>query len=257
MFWRKMLMLLVVLAVGGSALQVGPAAWGLPRSGKVVDVIDGDTIVIKAKRVRYECRLLGIDAPELSYKFLWKEMDKLLKYTSGRPRRELETAQKVFRERAKLVAWFARKARGMLSDMVKRKTVELTYDRKEGPRDKYDRLLVYVSLGGKDVNAEMIRRGLAVPDVRFSASRLGFYRELWRTVQAHRVGLWKMGAKDWEPPPEAETEVWGSRRSKKYHLPTCRWAQNIKPENLVKFTSAQEARDMGYVPCQACKPPEE
>jgi len=47
----------------------------------------------------------------------------------------------------------------------------------------------------------------------------------------------------------------GSKKSKKYHLPTCRSAQKIKPDNLVTFKSAQEAKAAGYVPCKVCKPP--
>ena len=47
----------------------------------------------------------------------------------------------------------------------------------------------------------------------------------------------------------------GSKKSNKYHYPTCRYAQKIKPNNLVTFKSAQEAKAAGYVPCKVCKPP--
>lgn len=47
----------------------------------------------------------------------------------------------------------------------------------------------------------------------------------------------------------------GSKNSNKYHYPTCRAAQKIKPGNLVTFRSAQEAKGAGYVPCKICKPP--
>jgi len=47
----------------------------------------------------------------------------------------------------------------------------------------------------------------------------------------------------------------GSKNSNKYHYPTCRAAQKIKPENLVTFKSAKEAQAAGYVPCKVCKPP--
>jgi hypothetical protein len=49
----------------------------------------------------------------------------------------------------------------------------------------------------------------------------------------------------------------GSAKSNKYHYPTCRWAQKIKPENLVTFKTAKEAVEAGYVPCSVCKPPTE
>ena len=38
----------------------------------------------------------------------------------------------------------------------------------------------------------------------------------------------------------------GSKNSNKYHLPTCQWAKNIKPENLVCFSSAEDAQAKGY-----------
>jgi len=46
----------------------------------------------------------------------------------------------------------------------------------------------------------------------------------------------------------------GSKNSNKYHYLTCRSAQKIKPDNLVTFKSAQEAKAPGYVPCKVCKP---
>jgi methylphosphotriester-DNA--protein-cysteine methyltransferase len=46
----------------------------------------------------------------------------------------------------------------------------------------------------------------------------------------------------------------GSVNSDKYHVPSCRWAQNIKSENEVWFSSSEEARAAGYSPCKTCKP---
>ena len=50
-------------------------------------------------------------------------------------------------------------------------------------------------------------------------------------------------------------EFWASRESNKYHYPTCRYAERIKPENLIIFDSPKEAQEAGYVPCKVCKPP--
>ena len=44
----------------------------------------------------------------------------------------------------------------------------------------------------------------------------------------------------------------GSKNSNKYHLPACRYAANIKPENKRCFSSAQEAEKSGYVPAGCC-----
>lgn len=50
-------------------------------------------------------------------------------------------------------------------------------------------------------------------------------------------------------------EFWGSKNSNKYHNPSCSAAQKIKPSNLVKFGSPEDATKAGYVPCKICKPP--
>lgn len=47
----------------------------------------------------------------------------------------------------------------------------------------------------------------------------------------------------------------GSKKSNKYHYPTCKWAKKISPDNLVTFASASDALAKGYVPCKVCKPP--
>jgi hypothetical protein len=44
----------------------------------------------------------------------------------------------------------------------------------------------------------------------------------------------------------------GSKNSDKFHLPTCRWAKNIKPENVVCFSSEDGAKSKGYLPDKNC-----
>jgi len=44
----------------------------------------------------------------------------------------------------------------------------------------------------------------------------------------------------------------GSKNSNKYHLPTCRWAKQIKPKNVVCFKDAQEASVKNYLPDKNC-----
>lgn len=50
-------------------------------------------------------------------------------------------------------------------------------------------------------------------------------------------------------------EFWGSKKSNKYHYPSCEWARKINPANLIKFNSPQEAIRAGYMPCKVCRPP--
>lgn len=44
----------------------------------------------------------------------------------------------------------------------------------------------------------------------------------------------------------------GSKNSDKYHLPSCRWAENIKSSNKITFSSSTIARSKGYSPCKTC-----
>lgn len=46
----------------------------------------------------------------------------------------------------------------------------------------------------------------------------------------------------------------GSSSSKKYHRLDCRYAQKIKPENRIYFSSEEDARSQGYLPCKVCIP---
>jgi len=47
----------------------------------------------------------------------------------------------------------------------------------------------------------------------------------------------------------------GSIKSNKYHYPDCQWAKKILPENEIWFSSSQDAKAHGYVPCKVCNPP--
>jgi hypothetical protein len=47
----------------------------------------------------------------------------------------------------------------------------------------------------------------------------------------------------------------GSITSKKYHYPGCKWAAQIKPQNLLNFSPTEEARKRRYIPCPTCRPP--
>ncbi len=51
-----------------------------------------------------------------------------------------------------------------------------------------------------------------------------------------------------------ENALVGSTSSTKYHMPECRYAVKIRPENRIYFASAEEAENKGYKPCKACNP---
>jgi hypothetical protein len=47
----------------------------------------------------------------------------------------------------------------------------------------------------------------------------------------------------------------GSITSNKYHYPGCKWAAQIRRDNLLNFSTTEEARKRRYIPCPTCRPP--
>jgi len=92
----------------------------LPTSGTVTSIYDGDTFYINNT---YQCRLIGVDAPEMG--------------TTG----SLE-------------------AKNYLSGLILNKTVRIEYDAEQ--RDVYNRVLCYIWVGTTFINVEMLKSGHAV-----------------------------------------------------------------------------------------------
>jgi hypothetical protein len=42
--------------------------------------------------------------------------------------------------------------------------------------------------------------------------------------------------------------------SDRFHVPNCRWAGNINPENRIEFADRERALEKGYTPCGTCRP---
>jgi methylphosphotriester-DNA--protein-cysteine methyltransferase len=47
----------------------------------------------------------------------------------------------------------------------------------------------------------------------------------------------------------------GSTKSDVYHYPSCYWAEEIYPSNLISFDTPEDATNAGYRPCKVCSPP--
>jgi len=149
------------LAAAVLAAGCGGARW--PASGRVVRAIDGDTIVVAAVgTVRY----LGVDTPELHHP-------------------------------SKPVQRLARRAAAVNARIVVGRVVRLVPDRER--RDRYGRLLAYVYLGPRMVNAELVRRGLAraYPFAPNTSHAAEFAR---LEEQAHRRGRGLWGPAEGGPP---------------------------------------------------------
>lgn len=108
----------------GESAPSGPASALVP----VTRVVDGDTIEVRIEGRTEDVRYIGVDTPE-----------------SVKPGSPVEC--------------FGPEAANFNRELVEGRRVRLVF----GPerRDKYDRLLSYVYLGGDFVNAELIRLGFA------------------------------------------------------------------------------------------------
>jgi endonuclease YncB( thermonuclease family) len=135
------------------------------EQGKVVDVIDGDTIDVEIEGEIYRVRYIGINAPERDQPFY-----------------EEATAAN--------------------AEWVMDQTVHLERDVSE--EDRFGRLLRYVYVDDVMVNEELIRRGLAAlivipPDVHF-ADR---FRRLEDEARRANLGMWQEEDRSAVPSPTA------------------------------------------------------
>jgi len=165
---RRLILLLLALAIaaggaGATGVLEGDDSGdhdGGGDSGRVVKVVDGDTIHVQVGSVREKVRYIGVDTPETKH--------------PSRP-----------------VGCFGQKASDFNARLVGGERVRLVRDVEA--RDRYGRLLAYVYRVRDDlfVNAELVRLGYAQPlsippDVRF-ADR---FTALAREAREQGRGLW-------------------------------------------------------------------
>jgi len=116
-------------------LSLGCISQSKELHGKVIKVVDGDTLYVKLDDGEVvKVRLVGVDAPELEEGLMRPgeypgihNMTCLIKYG------EL--------------------AKEFLKNITLGKSVTLEFDSIQGRKDKYGRLLVYMYLNGTDINA--------------------------------------------------------------------------------------------------------
>jgi micrococcal nuclease len=158
----------LALALAGGGLELlfggggsGEDADGLGSGGRVVRVVDGDTVKVRLANQTEVVRYIGVDTPE--------------SVKPGVP-----------------VQCFAHQASAFNRRLVAGKRVRLRL----GPehRDRYGRLLAYVFLRGRKstlVNARLVEQGyartLAIPPNTQLAVKLG---ALERRAKRRRLGLW-------------------------------------------------------------------
>lgn len=208
------------------ASSSGPPPTG-PLSGPV-RVIDGDTIDISGVRIRLE----GIDAPETGQ-------------TCGR----------------KWVGTFdcGLEATRLLIELTKGEVVC-----EPKGRDKYGRTLGVCFSGGFDLNAEMVRRGMAWAFLKYSRT----YVEVEAEARALRIGIWEGNSepawvyrqKMWQTAeniaPRQGCVIKGNvtRNGHIYHVPWSPWYGRVKVDQARGerwFCSEDEAIAAGWRPAGA------
>lgn len=133
------------------------------------------------------------------------------------------------------------------NELVTGKGVRLEFDIEA--RDRYGRLLAYVYIDTIFVNAELIRTGYALcytvsPNIKYDT----LFLRLQREARKEKRGFWAI-------PKESDEKCYiGSKRSKRFHRPNCKWAKKIYKENKITFKNRDEALDKGYSPCRVCNP---
>ena len=127
-----------------------------PANATVVEVVDGDTIVVTVGGRRDRVRILGIDTPEAGN-------------------------------------CLAREATRETRRLALSRTVELHHDESQRRRDRFGRRLAYVRLpDGRDLGFQLVARGLARAFVvNEPFERLETYRRAEILGRRQRLSVWR------------------------------------------------------------------
>lgn len=135
----------------------------LPSKGpfRVTRVIDGDTIVLDNGQT---VRLIGVDAPEIHHPEI-------------------------------PVQRFGEESAEFLKRLAEGFDCTLEYE-PDDLVDCYGRVLAYVFVEGRLINAEIIRRGYGYAYTRFPFRRQAEFVALELEAQSHQYGLWNLSLRD-------------------------------------------------------------
>ena len=223
-----------------------PAQSSTVLAGKVVGIVDGDTIdVLDSDRNTHRVRLAGIDAPERRQAFGARSTQNLTALVRGSDVR---------------VEWYK--------------------------LDDWQRLVGKVLKNGQDICLEQVRAGFAWHFKRYEDEQSEDDRRIYdaaeKEARSAKKGLWKelIPLEPWlyrerqpdhsqaskfipdVPDTSSASEVAavaddgnirGNRRSMIYHWPGCPNYDDIAPHNRVPFTTRQEAEQAGYRAARNCR----
>lgn len=128
----------------------------------VYKVIDGDTFYCyDENRNEVKIRLIGIDTPETRNRFKKKK------------------------------GYYGIEAKNYLTELILNKTVKLEFDLDK--YDQYNRVLAYVYLDGKFINAELVKNGFArIMTIQPNSKYAELFYELQVKARENKIGLWAL-----------------------------------------------------------------
>lgn len=211
---------------------------------QVLRVTDGDTIHINYNGKNEKVRLIGLDTPE-----------------TKDPRKPIQC--------------FGREATAKMTELAENKNIRLEFDKTQGERDKYGRLLAFVySENSKNLAYEMIRQGYG-NEYTYNSNPYKYqneFKEAARKAREENKGLWAentcagntakpAGTPTTQPQatpaptptpapqpqqPQSACVIKGNegRNGKIYHMPGQKYYNKTNPE--VMFCSEIEAQNAGF-----------
>lgn len=138
---------------------------------------------------------------------------------------------------------YYQEAKDKLKDLVLNKEVYIEMDKTD--KDKYDRSLRYIYFNNTLINKFLVKYGYAKVYDKYKSDtkRYDELKETEKNAISNNLGVW--ACKD----NKQDCLYVGSKNSKKYHTPACKFAKKILPENLVCYTSEEEVADLEFSNC--------
>ena len=200
---------------------------------QVLKVMDGDTIHISYNGKDEKVRFVGLDTPE-----------------TKDPRKPIQC--------------FGREATAKMTELAENKKVRLEFDKTQGERDKYGRILAFVyGEDNKNLAYEMIRQGYG-NEYTYNSNPYKYqneFKEAARKAREENKGLWAEStcagdatkpADSPAPAPQPQQQAQGAcvikgnigKNGKIYHLPGQKYYDKTNPEAI--FCSEEEAQNAGF-----------
>jgi micrococcal nuclease len=118
-------------------------------------------------------------------------------------------------------------------------------------RDKYDRLLAYITIDSQFVNAMMVRNGLAY--VYLFDDNLADRKHIEQLLAAQNDAI-DHGCGIWSIKHEKEPYYVAKKGGLRFHRPGCNSVKNLGPGEFIKFDTRLDAFRKGLSPCRNCRP---